>query len=89
MWRNSKGQFSAVRESFRNGNPCGESNGCGQCEPLMINGVFCHEHGCPNAWRDTKIACFVCGFDFYPKERYQIVCNDCNEQEDQDNERTL
>ena len=21
---------------------------CNQCEALMINGVFCHETGCPN-----------------------------------------
>jgi hypothetical protein len=22
--------------------------GCSQCEALVINGVACHEHGCPN-----------------------------------------
>jgi hypothetical protein len=22
---------------------------CDQCEALMINGVFCHETGCPNS----------------------------------------
>lgn len=22
---------------------------CDQCVAVMINGVFCHEHGCPNA----------------------------------------
>lgn len=22
---------------------------CNQCEAMMINGVFCHETGCPNA----------------------------------------
>ena len=21
---------------------------CGQCEVLVVNGVACHEHGCPN-----------------------------------------
>ena len=21
---------------------------CDQCEAMRINGVFCHEHGCPN-----------------------------------------
>lgn len=29
--------------------------GCNQCEALMINGVFCHETGCPNSrkvWDD-------------------------------------
>ena len=24
---------------------------CNQCEALMINGVFCHETGCPNIER--------------------------------------
>lgn len=23
--------------------------GCDQCEPMMINGTFCHEIGCPNS----------------------------------------
>ena len=22
--------------------------GCSQCEAVVINGVACHEHGCPN-----------------------------------------
>lgn len=25
------------------------NKGCDQCEAAMINGVFCHERGCPNA----------------------------------------
>lgn len=43
---------------------------CNQCEAAMINGVFCHETGCPNS-RKTWIAergewilfvdCFECG----------------------------
>lgn len=24
------------------------SRRCNQCEALVINGLFCHEHGCPN-----------------------------------------
>ena len=24
---------------------------CDQCQAMMINGVFCHEHGCPNTHR--------------------------------------
>ena len=45
---------------------------CDQCEALMINGVFCHETGCPNA-RKTWVAereewvrfieCRECGYD--------------------------
>ena len=26
---------------------------CSQCEALVINGVACHERGCPNEPRDT------------------------------------
>ena len=43
---------------------------CGQCEALYINGLFCHEHGCPNEqkrWIDGEwvkfITCFECGYD--------------------------
>lgn len=38
---------------------------CNQCEALMINGVFCHETGCPNThkvynrktkeWEDEEV----------------------------------
>jgi hypothetical protein len=27
---------------------------CDQCEALMINGVFCHESGCPNQTHECK-----------------------------------
>ena len=27
---------------------------CEQCEIMYINGVRCHEHGCPNAAADAK-----------------------------------
>ena len=33
-----------------------EPKSCDQCEPLMIQGVFCHETGCPNARKDKLIA---------------------------------
>jgi hypothetical protein len=43
---------------------------CDQCEASMINGVFCHERGCPNmgkVWEDGAWvryrACFECGCD--------------------------
>jgi len=57
---------------------------CDQCEALMINGVYCHEAGCPNqnakwdADRDSWIRyfdCFTCGF---PVERGEH----CNCQDD-------
>jgi hypothetical protein len=41
---------------------------CDQCEALMINGVFCHETGCPNSKKTYRygawirvIECFECG----------------------------
>ena len=43
---------------------------CNQCEAAMINGVFCHETGCPNThsrfdyesgeWIKQR-KCFTCG----------------------------
>ena len=50
---------------------------CNSCEALMINGVYCHETGCPDAWKSYTRECFECGFDFSPEERYQRVCQDC------------
>lgn len=43
---------------------------CDQCEAAMINGVFCHETGCPNSrkkfvdgeWVRMR-CCFECGYD--------------------------
>lgn len=40
---------------------------CSQCEALVINGVACHERGCPNQRRE----CRECG-DMVPKGE---VCN--------------
>ncbi len=50
---------------------------CDSCQALMINGVHCHETGCPDAWEDHTRECFICGFDFQPEDRYQTVCADC------------
>jgi len=54
---------------------------CRSCAALMINGVFCHESGCPDAWRDYQIACRLCGCDFQPESQYQAVCEDCAREE--------
>ena len=44
---------------------------CDQCEMLFINGVACHETGCPNArsrWDEEfqewvrQVKCFECGY---------------------------
>lgn len=66
-----------ARTHYRNGDDVGLHTGCDGCSPVRINGVFCHEPGCPDAWRDYAVECFVCGCDFYPKSRYQNHCPDC------------
>lgn len=52
--------MSASTETFR----------CDQCEAMMIQGVFCHEAGCPNThkrYRDGEwivvLKCRECGND--------------------------
>lgn len=52
---------------------------CDSCEALMINGLYCHEHGCPEAWRTTR-ECKWCGQAFEPESRWQVCCDDdCSE----------
>ena len=57
---------------------------CDQCQQLTINGVVCHEHGCPNAWEGVPVPCWSCGFDFVPEEKAHthVYCPDCIEWED-------
>lgn len=49
---------------------------CDSCELTSINGVACHEAGCPEAWRDETRSCKNCGCDFRPEEKHQIVCDE-------------
>lgn len=51
------------------------TGGCDSCQVLMINGVRCHEHGCPEAWRDYKRECKWCGQEFQPEEKGQHFCS--------------
>lgn len=51
---------------------------CSGCEVLMINGLRCHETGCPEAWKEQKLECGWCGARFLPKEKGQrYCCDDC------------
>lgn len=62
---------------------------CDQCEVLCINGVNCHETGCPNSWKDPATGkplpreCADCGQDFRPVDdgrlppQVQHYCADC------------
>ena len=51
---------------------------CDSCEVLNINGINCHEIGCPEAWKDYSRECKWCGNDFIPEESDQQFCDmDC------------
>jgi len=52
---------------------------CDQCNIMYINGVRCHETGCPDAWKEPK-ECKWCGSIFIPDTKDQICCSeDCAE----------
>jgi len=58
---------------------------CTSCQLLRINGVICHETGCPEAWKDYVIDCKECGQPFKPKERWETLCDGCSiEAEEED-----
>ena len=51
---------------------------CDSCEVLYINGVKCHEHGCPEAWKDYNREYKWCGSEFSPDTVNQVFCdNEC------------
>jgi hypothetical protein len=54
-----------------------ESIKCESCDSITIQGVFCHEKGCPDAWKNHPVKCFECGFDFIPEEKGDRTCPDC------------
>jgi hypothetical protein len=49
---------------------------CDSCNAVRINGVLCHEHGCPEAWKDKERECKFCGSKFKPKTSNQHFCDD-------------
>lgn len=52
---------------------------CESCQVVRINGVLCHETGCPDAWKTATRDCKECGREFRPKERGQKCCSKrCN-----------
>jgi len=48
---------------------------CQSCEALTINNVYCHELGCPDAWRDYTRECRECGGAFKPENADQVFCD--------------
>lgn len=67
-----------ARTHYRNGDEI-TLNNCNGCNPIMIQGHFCHESGCPDAWRDQPKKCFECGCEFFPTEHFQKICKGCVE----------
>ncbi len=53
---------------------------CQSCEVLNINGLNCHETGCPDAWKNYKRECRWCGAEFTPEDKWVQFCSeDCGE----------
>jgi hypothetical protein len=48
---------------------------CTQCNAIMINGVYCHEQGCHNSYKNEVRECKWCGSDFQPETRDQEFCD--------------
>jgi len=56
---------------------------CSQCAALVINGIACHEIGCPNAF---PYDCWQCGCELV--QRKHQVCASCAESyEENENDR--
>ena len=58
---------------------------CNSCDAIAINGVNCHEQGCPDSWLNpltdepNPVECAECGSMFIPDVRGQYCCDrDCN-----------
>jgi len=49
---------------------------CQSCEALKINGVLCHEHNCPDAWKDQTRECRECGCEFKTEGQDQRFCSE-------------
>ena len=49
---------------------------CHSCAILIINGVICHEIGCPDAWQDETRKCRWCGSKFKPATSDQRFCEE-------------
>lgn len=59
---------------------------CDQCQMLSINGVACHETGCPNSrkvWTDgewqTVYECRECGTKHTDEQDYARCCEPCED----------
>lgn len=52
---------------------------CTSCQELTINGVRCHETGCPDWWKGMKRECKWCGEVFPLQGPAHVYCSqDCH-----------
>lgn len=64
------------RSRYKNGDYIYLHTGCNSCTPSRINGVLCHESGCPDAWKDKRLICEEClGGFFSPRPDKVPVCH--------------
>lgn len=47
---------------------------CMSCEALRVNGVLCHELGCPDGKNVRE--CKECGSEFVTESRNQLFCGE-------------
>jgi len=52
-------------------------NKCDSCDSSYIQGVYVHEKGCPEAWKNELIECKECGETFIPERKGQTCCSPC------------
>lgn len=68
----------ATRTKYRNGDSITLRCGCDSCSPSRINGVLCHEAGCPDRWKDYAKECSECGRNYYAEHRGPAgMCTRC------------
>lgn len=58
--------------------------GCSQCQAVNINGVSCHETGCPNVV--TYVECYSCGAEFRRGDSHECEEFDDMHEADPDND---
>ena len=52
---------------------------CQSCNEMMINGIRCHEIGCPDSWMGKEHECKECGCVFTPADKWEQFCsNQCH-----------
>ena len=49
---------------------------CDSCQIISINGILCHEFGCPDSWKNKKHSCKECGSEFELEEKFEVFCSE-------------